>query len=229
MQANRSAQDARMPGARISVRGVVFDYGNVLCLPQQPSDLESMAAICGMTLQRFQQLYWTFRLRYDRGELDGTSYWTVVAHEESKVLSPEQIAKLVILDSKGWSRPNQATIAWVDQLRGAGLRLGILSNMPPEISRYLLAHCDWLAWFDSLTFSCDVGRVKPDPAIYEICLKDMKLAPEEVLFLDDIAANVDGASAVGIHGLIFDTLEQTTARVAKSFDLPIPALSQGSL
>ena len=224
MQANRSAQDARMPGARISVRGVVFDYGNVLCLPQQPSDLESMAAICGMTLQRFQQLYWTFRLRYDRGELDGTSYWTVVAHEESKVLSPEQIAKLVILDSKGWSRPNQATIAWVDQLRGAGLRLGILSNMPPEISRYLLAHCDWLARFDSLTFSCDVGSVKPEPAIYEICLKDMKLAPDEVLFLDDIAVNVDGASAAGMHSLIFDTIEQTVARIENNFDLPLPAL-----
>jgi putative hydrolase of the HAD superfamily len=207
---------------KIRLRAVVFDYGNVLCHPQQPSDVESMATVCRLEVPRFQDLYWKFRVPYDRGELNGDSYWATVAAEEGQVLNRQQIAELTILDAKSWSRPNRATLEWVEQLHGAGLGLGLLSNMPFEISRYLTAHCDWLAWFDSFTFSCDVGRVKPDPVIYQICLEKLKVPAAEVLFLDDIAANVEGACALGMHGLIFDTVEQTVARVKERFEIPVP-------
>jgi putative hydrolase of the HAD superfamily len=207
---------------KIRLRAVVFDYGNVLCQPQQPSDVEVMATVCGLPVARFQQLYWKLRVPYDRGELNGEAYWAAVAAEHGRVLDGQQVSELTTLDAKSWSRPNRATIEWVKQLRRAGLGLGILSNMPFEISRYLMAHCEWLALFDSFTFSCDVGQVKPDPAIYQICLKKLKLAAAEVLFLDDIAANVEGACALGIHGLIFDTVEQTVARVKQRFEIPVP-------
>lgn len=215
-----------MQVTKVRVRGVVFDYGNVLCLPQQPLDVESMASLCGMAISRFRELYWKTRLRYDSGALDGNTYWGGLAREDGKVFSAAQIAELVILDATSWSRPNPATLAWLDQLRGAGLRVGLLSNMPPEIARFLQAQCDWFDRFDSLTFSCDVGQVKPGPAIYEICLKELQLPAEEVLFLDDIAVNVEGAVAVGIHGMIFDTLESTVARVGERFDVPIPSFSK---
>jgi putative hydrolase of the HAD superfamily len=207
---------------KIRLRAVVFDYGNVLCQPQQPSDVEVMATVCGLAVPRFQQFYWKFRVPYDRGELNAEAYWAAVAAEDGRVLDGKQVSELTTLDAKSWSRPNRATIEWVKQLRRAGFGLGLLSNMPFEISRYLTAHCEWLALFDSFTFSCDVGRVKPDPAIYQICLEKLKLAAAEVLFLDDIAANVEGASALGIHGFIFDTLEQTVARVKERFEIPVP-------
>jgi|HubBroStandDraft_6_1064221.scaffolds.fasta_scaffold132200_2 FMN phosphatase YigB (HAD superfamily) len=61
--------------------------------------------------------------------------------------------------------------------------------------------------------------MKPDPRIYNTCLAEMKLKPGEVLFLDDRPDNVDAASALGIHSLLFDTVESTSRR-AKRFDLP---------
>jgi FMN phosphatase YigB (HAD superfamily) len=70
--------------------------------------------------------------------------------------------------------------------------------------------------------------VKPDPAIYQICLEKLNVAAAEVLFLDDIVANVDGASALGIHGLIFDTVEQTVARVKERFEIPVPDFSKAA-
>jgi putative hydrolase of the HAD superfamily len=211
-----------LENGKIRLRAVVFDYGNVLCHPQQPSDVETMATVCRLEGRRFLDLYWKFRMAYDRGELNGDSYWAAVAAEDGQVLGHKQVAELTALDAESWSRPNRATIEWVKQLRRAELGLGLLSNMPFEISRYLTAHCDWLALFDSSTFSCDVGQVKPHPAIYQICLEKLKLAAPEVLFLDDIAANVAGASALGIHGLIFDTLEQTVVRVKERFEIPVP-------
>ena len=108
MQTERRARDGK-----IQVRAVVFDYGKVLCHPQHPSDLESMARICGMAVSRFQELYWKFRLRYDRSDLNGDSYWATVAREDGKVFAQQQIAELVTLDSKSWSRRNKATLEWV--------------------------------------------------------------------------------------------------------------------
>ncbi len=223
MRQSRSLKDGK-----IQLRAVVFDYGNVLCHPQQPSDVEIMATVCGLEVPRFQDLYWKFRMPYDRGELNEDSYWAAVAAEDGQVLDRGQVAELTALDAKSWSRPNRATIEWVERLRRAGLGLGLLSNMPLEISRYLTAHCDWLALFDSSTFSCDVGQVKPDPAIYQICLEKLNVAAAEVLFLDDIVANVEGASALGIHGLIFDTVEQTVARVKERFEIPVPDFSKAA-
>jgi putative hydrolase of the HAD superfamily len=217
MREGRSQGNGRVP-----IRGIVFDYGNVLCHPQEHSDVERMSQVCGIDTPRFQELYWKFRMPYDRGDLDGKAYWDSVAREQDIVLPPRQIAQLIALDTKSWSRRNEETLAWVKQLHHARFQLALLSNMPLEVSRSLSAQDDWAPLFEHLTFSCDVHRVKPDPAIYLSCLGKMKLPAEQVLFLDDIAANVEGAAALGIHALIFDTAQGTSARVAERFDLPVP-------
>ncbi len=208
--------------AKVKVEGVIFDYGRVLCLPQQPADIEGMAGICGVPVPRFQDLYWKFRISYDRAELTGESYWHMVARENEGEFSREQVEQLMDLDAMSWSRRNDATLAWVEQLRAAKLRLGVLSNMPLPIGNHLRTHCDWFANFDNLTFSCDVGQVKPAPAIYEICLKKLGLRAEDALFLDDIAVNVEGAARMGIHSVIFETAERTIPSVAQRFHLPAP-------
>ena len=217
MQKARSAHHGRIP-----IRGVIFDYGNVLCYMQQLSDLEGMAQVCGMAMPRFRELYWKFRVPYERSDLTAQTYWQTVAREEGLVLSGEQIAKLVELDIRGWARLNPITVKWAEQLQRAGLRVGLLSNMPSDLSRYLVAHGGWVSFFHHLTFSGEVGMVKPDPAIYHACLAALAVAPEEALFLDDLAHNIEAASKLGIHGVLFDTIERTTARVAERFDLPVP-------
>lgn len=219
-EGNATVQSAHE--GRIPVRGVIFDYGNVLCHMQQLSDLESMAKVCGIAIPRFQQLYWKFRLPYDRADLTAEGYWQTVAGEEGLVLSGKQIAMLIRLDTQGWARLNHKTVKWAEQLHRAGLRLGLLSNMPSDLSQYLVANGGWVSFFHHLTFSCDVRMVKPDPAIYKACLEPLEVAPQEALFLDDLAPNVEAAAKLGIHGVLFDTIELTAARVAERFDLPIP-------
>lgn len=206
---------------KIRVQGVVFDYGNVLCTPQLPADRELMAETCGMKLPRFEELYWRFRLAYDRHDLNGDSYWSAIAEAEGRTLSRQKIAKLVLLDSQSWARPNEPVLRWAEELRRAGFRLAVLSNMPFEISRYLLENCPRLAAFHHLIFSCDEGSAKPEPAIYLKCLAALELQPEEVLFLDDRLENVQAASMLGVHSVVFDTFEHASALIAGRFDLPL--------
>src|SRR5271156_3978933 len=95
-----------------SVRAVVFDYGNVLCLEQTLEDMKAMALVCGIPHERFSGLYWKLRPPYDRGDIDGPAYWTAVVGQQELAqqelsLSRDQIATLIQLDSESITRPNQ--------------------------------------------------------------------------------------------------------------------------
>src|ERR1700689_3901922 len=95
-----------------SVRAVVFDYGNVLCLEQTLEDMKGMALVCGIPHERFSELYWKLRSTYDRGNIDRPAYWTGVVSQQQPGLSRDQIATLIRLNSESIARPNQGAGQW---------------------------------------------------------------------------------------------------------------------
>jgi putative hydrolase of the HAD superfamily len=101
------------------------------------------------------------------------------------------------------------------------LKVVVLSNMPIEISRYMRQYAPWFKYFDHVCFSAEVQLAKPDAAIFHACLKAVRSRPEECLFIDDRAENVEAARALGMQALIFESVEQLAADV-KPYDLPVP-------
>lgn len=61
---------------------------------------------------------------------------------------------------------------------------------------------------DGQVVSGEEHVVKPDPQIYNILLNRYSLNPEECIFTDDRAENVEGAQRLGIHGIVFQNAEQ---------------------
>jgi putative hydrolase of the HAD superfamily len=205
-----------------SVRAVVFDYGNVLCLEQTLEDMKGMALVCGIPHERFSDLYWKLRPPYDRGDIDGPAYWTSVVGQQELGLSRDQIATLIKLDSESITRPNQGAVLWAELLHQEGFALALLSNMPIELSRYVTKFFPSLSTFECLIYSCDYGSIKPELAIYRKCLELLKASPQDILYLDDRAENVEAAARLGINSVLFDTVEKTTSRIASRFDVPVP-------
>lgn len=206
-----------------SVRAVVFDYGNVLCLEQTLDDMKSMALVCGIPHERLSELYWKLRPPYDRGDIDGPAYWTAVVGQQELGLSRDQIATLIKLDSESIIRPNQGAVQWAELLHQEGVPLTLLSNMPLELSRHVTKSFPSLSTFEHLIYSCDYGSIKPELAIYRNCLELLKAAPQDILYLDDRAENVEAAAGLGINSVLFDTVEKTASRVESRFDIPVPS------
>src|SRR6202030_376378 len=205
-----------------SVRAVVFDYGNVLCLEQTLEDMKGMALVCGIPHERFSELYWKLRPPYDRGDIDGPAYWTAVVRQQELGLSRDQIARLIKLDSESITRLNQGAVQWAKLLHHEGFPLTLLSNMPLELSRHVTRSFPSLSTFEYLIYACDHGSIKPEPAIYRNCLELLKVDPQDVLYLDDRAENVEAAAGLGINSVLFDTVEKTASRVERRFDIPVP-------
>jgi putative hydrolase of the HAD superfamily len=210
-----------------SVRAVVFDYGNVLSLEQTLEDMKGMALVCGIPHGRFLELYWKLRPPYDRGDIDGPAYWTAVGQQErgrhELALSRDQIATLIQLDSESITRPNRGAVQWAELLHHEGFPLSLLSNMPPELSRHVTKSFPSLSTFEYLIYSCDYGSIKPELAIYRNCLELLKVDPQDILYLDDRAENVEAAAGLGMNSVLFGTVEKTASRVESRFDIPVPS------
>lgn len=55
---------------------------------------------------------------------------------------------------------------------------------------------------DGIAVSGNAHLIKPDPAFYRYALKKFKLSADSCVFIDDIAANVEAARHVGMHGIV---------------------------
>jgi len=66
----------------------------------------------------------------------------------------------------------------------------------------------FLSLFKDIVVSGDEKLIKPDPKIYEICLKRNNLVAADCLFIDDSVKNVKGAEAVGMKAHHFTTPEK---------------------
>src|SRR5256885_16722670 len=61
------------------IRGVILDYGEVLCHRPSPEVLAEMAGIFGIDEDKFLPIYRSSRNPYDRGDFTGHDYWIEVA------------------------------------------------------------------------------------------------------------------------------------------------------
>jgi len=186
-----------------SYDGYIFDYGGVLAHHQTDAEQARLAAIAAIPQEKFSSLYWDTRLDYDKGTVTVAEYWQNIARGANKTLTAAAIEQIVDADNRSWMHFDQAMWDWIGELRAAGKRVAMLSNMPRDLGEALASQTDRLRVFDHVTVSYEIHSVKPEPAIYEHCLAGIRTAPERTIFFDDRIANVQGAEALGIHAIEF--------------------------
>ncbi len=99
--------------------------------------------------------------------------------------------------------PIEPTVAVLDDLRPTGVRLYALSNWSAETFPIARPRYPFLGWFDGIVISGEEGLIKPDARIFEVLLERYDLRPEETVFIDDHAPNVEAAGALGIRAIRF--------------------------
>lgn len=56
--------------------------------------------------------------------------------------------------------------------------------------------------FNKAYYSCQVGLRKPDEKIFQLVMEENNLVPQETLFIDDSAVNVETADQLGMHVIL---------------------------
>lgn len=98
--------------------------------------------------------------------------------------------------------------------------LALCSNAPQGVVEGVLEQAGVTLPFGVRVISGDVGLMKPDAAIYRHVLQQAKTPAERSIFIDDRAANVAAAEALGIQGIVFSSASKLAARLTGLGILP---------
>ncbi len=187
------------------IKAVAWDLGNVLASFSHQRACEQLATLTGGRHGAEEVREWIFPSGRHAALEDGT-------------LSVE--AFLAGLASRfGIEAPAEAlALAYSDIFAVNEPDCDLARRLPPNCPRLLASNTDPLHWagcwrllapllgaFDHLVLSFQVGARKPGPAFFHTLLQRAGCRPEELLFIDDLPANVAGARAVGITGVVFES------------------------
>lgn len=113
------------------------------------------------------------------------------------------------------------TVKTLETLKKRGIKLGVISDTWPDVVLQL-KHFRIIDYFDSLTFSYELGVFKPDTALFKDALAKIKLPAEQTVFVDDMAYILEGAHRLGINPV------QSLVEPKKRADMRFPSVKKPS-
>ena len=135
-----------------NIRAVILDYGQVLVRSPTRSEFGRMADIFRVTFETFYQLWERSRDPYDRGDLTPQQYWLKLAEQTKTSITAEQIETLRQVEIDIWCHTYPDMLDWLKRLHVARFKTALLSNMPVDLMKYVLAKLTWMENFSFRTF-----------------------------------------------------------------------------
>lgn len=196
----------------------VFDVGNVLirwdphCLYRK---LIHDEAERNDFLTRICSGEWN--LEMDRGKpfAQGVAELSALFPEKAHLISAFHERWVETLDGAV-----EGSVAILDELRAGGIPCYAITNFNHETFDIASRHFPFLDGFHGVVVSGRERVVKPDRRIYQLLCSRYGLAPADCLFIDDSAANVEGARAAGMRAHHFSEPETLRAEL-KAAGLPL--------
>jgi FMN hydrolase / 5-amino-6-(5-phospho-D-ribitylamino)uracil phosphatase len=166
-----------------------------------------MPAFFGMTLTEMMQLKhpeaWG---QFERGELSEPQFLSGFFADRRR------------FDHAGFCAAIRNAYVWLDGMQPLLARLAAQGHAMHVLSNYPV----WYGWIEErlqlsryVTWSfvsCRIGLRKPDPAIFWRVARELQVAPDACLFIDDRAKNCDAARAVGMKAVQFRGSAELLAR-----------------
>jgi len=197
----------------MSIKAIIFDYGEVLNVLEDPTADEAQRANLAQRLNLEPDELWSYLFEGDpakkwmSGQITRDEFWKAVLAPHG-ITDPAEIAAFAesVFGTRNQINPEMATLA--QELKGR-YKLAVLSNTgwtEKEMQTKLYNHFGLPeGLFDVIVSSTSVGLVKPDLGIFQWALERLGVRPEEAIFADDIPNFTASAAKLGINTHTFTT------------------------
>lgn len=222
----------------MAIRGVFFDLGGTLriCDPapeHQARARARMAELAGerdpeALLARIEARYepyrkWALTEMKESGDLELWQKWLLPELPEARLKEICHEMTFQYRQVKGLRRMVEGGREVIRTLRERGFRLGIISNLIGEREIY-----DWLREdgledsFETVVLSSITHIRKPDPEMYRIACREMRLEPGECASVaDNLSRDFTGAKAAGIgQNILFISREKLAGKTITDANRP---------
>lgn len=196
------------------IKNIVLDVGRVL-VAWQPKQLWKEWGFSDATIEilakaLFDSGIWN---ETDRGVLSDEEFLALAIRQ-----APEYEKEIRYfwnnVDKAIWQFPYVRE--WIRAMKKAGYQVYVLSNYGSWTYEKTRENAlNFLEDVDGAIFSYQVKLIKPNAEIYKALLEKYGLQAEESVFLDDLPANIEGAKAVGMQGIVFAGLEEALVELEK--------------
>ncbi|MGN6742809.1 MAG: HAD-IA family hydrolase [Amnibacterium sp.] len=187
---------------RIPDRVLLFDYGEVISLPPTEADRAALLAVAGVAAGPFWRGYAAYRDRLDGGDLTADQYWAAIAADCGAEWDAAKRQALWCADMRGWITADRDVVALLEALHAGGTRLALLSNAAEEYGS-LFRFAPIGRFLEQVFVSGELRASKPDPAVYLHVCRELGIAPDRLVFVDNREVNVRGAESIGATGHVF--------------------------
>jgi epoxide hydrolase-like predicted phosphatase len=182
------------------LNAVIFDWGGVLMRTADASGRRKWEQKLGLSPYAVDRVVHGSRSwkQAQSGIISDVEYWADVAHQ----LHLDEDALLEFRhDYFSGDELDIDMVQFIRELRPR-FKTALLSNASPQLVE-LLDEMKVTDAFDVIVISGLLGVQKPDPAIYYTALERLGVTPEEAIFVDDFAENIEAARRLGIRTLHF--------------------------
>lgn len=195
------------------IRAVVFDLFITLtdfeAERRRPQCMEELANALGVEPAAFASLMRTTFTERATGKLgDARATLSELASRLDGYPPTDQLDRVVALRYEQTRQsvvPRAGVLDVLSELRGAGYVIGILTDCTAEIPE-LWPSLPYAAVVETVTFSCEIGSRKPQPAGYADIAQKLGAAPEECLYVGDgSSGELTGATAAGMTAVLVET------------------------
>jgi len=108
------------------------------------------------------------------------------------------------------------TVTILEQLKTSQkYHIYALTNWSAETFHIALERFDFLQLFEGILVSGQEKMIKPQTAIYELCLKRFNINRNKAVFIDDSLPNVKGAQKIGLTSIPFKNAQLLNKQLNK--------------
>ncbi len=199
-------------GSRVRMgnyKAVLFDFGNVIINIDPELTLKAFSEISGKSVARVKDKLEMSQLnrRYETGLFEDEEFREIVRQTIGYPFSDKEV-------DDAWNALLQDLPPY---------RISLILELKDKYPVYLLSNtnsihikkCDQIfrdqfgipnvkALFTKAFYSYEMGLWKPDKEIYNTVLRDIEQKAEDVLFIDDNAANIASAAEMGFQTILMD-------------------------
>jgi len=182
------------------IKALIFDMGNVLLKFNPYRAANQFSKNCQVPLTRVWIHFFTSPVEkaYTRGEISTYEFYRHSCQALKKPV-PYTVFRHYWNDIF-WENAGMESLLVALKKK---YPLYLISNTNAMHFNHIKRNFTMLKHFVRTFPSHEVGHRKPEPEIYLKVLKQIKLRPEETLFIDDVPAFVKGAKQVGMHAIRF--------------------------
>ena len=195
------------------IKNVVLDIGNVL-VSFYPDIYISQFITKKGEIDYYEQICFK-SAEWKCGDLGTKSRGEIIDAICEKYPDDAATVREIMANCDDMLRVSKKNTDLIKRLKASGIGVYYLSNTNEHAFEFMTSTYEVFSYLDGGIASYRDGVIKPSADIFELFLSRYGKTAEECVFVDDMPQNVDGAKAVGLHGIVLKNIDDLEEELCK--------------